>query len=369
VDPEDLPTSDQLADDLARLVHELPRFARIRLPSLEALPSVRLWQPPSPRAASVPETDRRMLAIEFLISDITERHADAAEKAALQDLFTFGDRDKPLKDRQAAAARALAMSSGDSFRQHREGLLLRTAADEICRYELWESIQRADRMRDGLAMGATWARLIEQDWSVVISPEPPHEQLWEFRHLYTALTPVALPVVVVDLPWSGTGPHNRDSVSILSGPDETSPEHHYHRHRLLDIVPYPDHGGMYFWHLGRGMPRGAEVELRFTQRFVDEANTFIPTIARWTRHDSLIRSLKLRANVPDELVRNPTGLITRMGTFEFDDGSWHQNGVYAPSEVIALTRGDDGYFTFAPHPVQQQCVYQIWWGPRPVPHP
>ena len=215
VELDDLPHPDDVAADLALLVHSLERFPALRLLGLDALPSVRDWRPPG-RSKQHSEQERRALAIEYVITDVIEVHPHS--EAPRLGLLTFGDRERPMKDRQEDAAEALGLKSGDSFRKSRESGLLRALADNIYRHELLHSVRRYDSIRDSARMGATWWRTVELDWAVTVTAERPNEQLWQFRHILHCMTSVSLPMFVIILPWTGTGPHRPETVKAISGP-------------------------------------------------------------------------------------------------------------------------------------------------------
>ncbi|UUY01803.1 hypothetical protein LRS13_13825 [Svornostia abyssi] len=324
---DNLPTTDEIEADLARLVHELESALRARYPALERLPSVQRTLATSPRREDLTGTELqrraqvRYSAIRALVEDVLALHPDAREQEALECLLTFDAPDRSLRDRQAAAAEIFGMTTGDSFRGSREAVVIRGFAGEICRYETWKALDVVEKFRDSQAMGTRWYRNVTRRWAVEIEATNPTEQRWTISELYEATTPVRQPVVAVFLPWSGTGDHDAESVNVLSGPEAGAFLGATVPHRLLAVLPDPHFSpyGWYFFHLGRGLVTGDRVELSFTQTLIDVADTFSPIISFFTRPASMIEEITLRAKVPDELVGRARGIAKPMRRYVVDD--------------------------------------------------
>jgi len=134
------PTPKDLADDLKQIVHQLERWERLPLPSLRALPSIRLWTPPSPGVAAhyAGAPNRAICAA------ITQRIMEAIEAVELQEdresltsILTFDEPKLTLKERHEKAAKQRDVGT-ESFRTSSERVLLRELAEEIVRGEfMW----------------------------------------------------------------------------------------------------------------------------------------------------------------------------------------------------------------------------------------
>jgi len=365
MDPDDLPSPESLASDLTTLAHSLDRFPALRLPDLEALPSVIAWRPPG-RGEHLSEPERRALAIEYAITDAIAAHTHPEEKKALAALFTFADLARTVKARQDAAADALGLKSGDSFRNSREQHLLRSLADNIYRCELVDSMRRYDALRDSGRMGVTWWRTVEFDWGVAITEERPNEQLWQFRHILRCMASVSQPLFVIHLPWTGVGPHRPETVKVLSGPAPGDSEAQF-AHTLLRIrpaLPGAAHARTmaYIWDLGAPLTEGDEVEINFTQELVDEANSFIPVIESYTRPDTIARRMSLRAKVPPSMATAMRGEMTPKPLWQRDAGSITHGPVGRPAKRQPIKAPDaDGYYVYEAKELLPSHNYALRW--------
>jgi hypothetical protein len=368
VQANDLPSIGELAHDLAVVLREIGRLADLRFPALEALPSVQTWrQPPEARRRKPPaERELRALAIEYLIEDVTKRAMEPRGADAVEQLFTFGEPDRALGERREHAAKALGLSSGSSFRNARETALLEELAQAIYKYELWSSAHRFEALTDPRRMGATWSRIVEREIAVTITADRPQEQHWEFRDVLRATVPAGIPIYVIELPWTGTGLHRSETVSVLSGPKPDDPMASAFRHRLLSIrqnsPATADYAMTYVWDLGRPISADDEVELRFSQQLIDRADTFVPIISTRTRVDTIVRLLRFRARVPPEMVDTPRGEMTPITFWPHDTGAPTIAPWIAPEEVVPIEPDEDGYYTYIPRELKPNYHYALHWG-------
>lgn len=362
---DDLPTPVDVASDLMTLVHSLKRFRVLRLPYLEALPSVRSWRPLG-QSEQHSGADWRTLAIESCLGDVLQALPQDTERLALEKLITLGDLDRDLKDRQDDAAAVLGASDGDSFRKSREKLLLEAFAVQVYRHELLSVVHAYKSLLDPYRMGTSWWRTLEEERAVTITAERPSEQLWEYRNLLRCMVPVAQPIYIALLPWTGSGPHKIDTVTVLSGPQRDDSFVEF-SHRLLSIrreTPSARMGAMaYIWDLGVPLGVGDEVEIRFTQILVDHESTFRPHIGLFTREDTITRRICLRACVPPDMAVNPRGEMNRTP-------DWHrlyqipQREWSPPVEMIRFDGPDsDGFFVYEPASILPGHDYTLSFGP------
>jgi hypothetical protein len=366
VEFDDLPHTDDVAADLALLVHSLERFPALRLSGLGALPSVRDWRPPE-HSKQHSEQERRALAVAHIVTNAIKSYPHEDEKRALGRLFTFGHLERPVQERQNDAAKAVGLKSGDSFRKSREPVILRALADNIYRHELLHGLSRYDSILDSARMGATWWRTVEFDWAVTITAERPNEQLWQFCHILRCMTSVSLPMFTIILPWTGTGPHKPETVKALSGPspEDSEAEFAHTLLRIRPVLPGVSHRRemAYIWDLGAPLTEGEEIELNFTQEFVDTADTFIPAIECYTRADTIVRSFRLRANLPPGMAVGGRGEMTPRPLWQRDDGSMARGPTARPVERVPIDTPDSaGYYIYEPNLILPNHNYTLSWG-------
>jgi hypothetical protein len=353
----DLPLADELTDDLLKLYRALDQLQRLRLSHIESLPSVAAFKPGQPVADDI----HRSLALEFLVSDAIQRYPEGGEKTALEALYTFGEPNTPIGEREENAADALEVASGVSFRRGRNRVLVRSLADEILRYEFYRALSRYETLLNPSMLGASWARMVERDWAVRIDDSG--VQHWEFRERLLCVAPVLHPVFICILDWTGTGEHAPETVSVLSGPDPDQPSEGL-PHQLLAIRPTEPgatQGAVYIFDLGSPIAADDEVELHFTQRLVDLQGSFVPVIKSHTRHDTIVRHLAFRATLPSGLALNPRGEMAPKRFLPHGDGAVGRQWT-PPESVIHIEPDIHGQYSYEISNPSPNHEFALWWG-------
>jgi hypothetical protein len=371
---QELPTPDDIQQDLHRIVHNLDQFWNLRLDSLAALPTVRAWQPYSSTIVVESEAERRAYAIEDLIVDVIPQQPYKEDRDSLAALFTFGDTARTISDRHKNAGVARGQNSkgdevsGDSFRVTYESKVLERLAIDIYRTQLGWCMQQIDLGRSSVqtVSQATWWSFVEIDWSVTIAEDDPSTEIWEFRSLLRCDTAIAQPIVSITMKWTGhQGPMDTSEIEVLSGPKDSNDANFEFPHQLLNVrpaSPSPVADTAYIWDLGSPLLAGDEVELAWRNPMHDRTKTGRPFIGVSTAYKPDLRAIRLRARIPPGIAEQPRAE-------EHAEHHMLTSGYAAPWVKLLQTEplqpDDDGYYTYKPELVTRGRRYELWWGMRP----
>jgi hypothetical protein len=153
--PEDFPTPQDVADDLAQLVHDLSRWNGLPLRALRLLPSIRFWTPPravQARFEGKPARDASNAAIVQRIMEAIGETAIESDQQQLASLFSFHHPERNLTTRRQDAADARGVTP-DSFRKNSEGALLRAFSEELFQRELAWAVSQLESRQESVDQG------------------------------------------------------------------------------------------------------------------------------------------------------------------------------------------------------------------------